>query len=73
MSVVDRRVDRLPLLKQAILDARSPAEAKTLQEEFDTIGAEHRATFLQLHKLASGWKWKPETDLFSTDSARVAP
>lgn len=73
MPVVDRRVDRLPLLKQAILDARSTEEAKTLQQEFDTIGAEHRATFLQLHVLASGWKWKPEPGLFPSDPTRITP
>lgn len=58
MPVVDRRVERLPALKQAILDASSSEEALALQQEFETIGTEHRATFTEIQYLSAGWKYQ---------------
>jgi hypothetical protein len=62
MSVVDRRVDRLPLLKHAIMNAHSDEEGKALQAEFDAICTEHRHFYRELSALAfdsNGWKLEP--------------
>jgi hypothetical protein len=73
MSVVDRRVDRLPLLKHAILNAHSDAEGKALQAEFDAICTEHRQFYRVLSDLAFGSNgWKLEPHLFPSSNG-VSP
>jgi hypothetical protein len=57
MPVVDRRVDRLAILKRAIVQSGSPAESAAFQKEFETICMEHRATLMQISEL-TGRPWQ---------------
>ena len=63
MPVVDRRVDRLAILKLAIVQARSPEESAAFQEEFETICVEHRATLMQISELTSRPWQLPKTSM----------
>jgi hypothetical protein len=74
MPVVDRRVERLPLLKHAILNAHSDAEGKALQAEFDAICMEHRSFFRALSELAfSTNAWRIESQLFPASRCAASP
>jgi len=70
MPVVDRRVDRLAILKLAMARAGSPEESAAFQKEFETICVEHRAVLMQISELTDLLWQLPKN--FSSSRAAVA-